>query len=95
MKSTRTRPVAAARNSHCNRVVTERRRYLVLDGFVPRLPERDWVQPGHCYQGEEASPTLLHGATPWVRLIHPTEPDTTALVLKHLVAELLPEDTHA
>ncbi len=72
-----------------------RRRYLVLDVFAPRAPEHDWVQPGHCYQGEEATRAILPAATVWVRLSHPTQPDTTALVLKHLVVELLPEDTSA
>ena len=75
--------------------MAERRRYLVSDAFAPRAPEHDWVQPGHCYQGEEATPAILPAAPAWVRLIHPTQPDTTALVLKRLVVELLPEDTSA
>ena len=75
--------------------MTERRRYLVPDAFVQREADQDWIQPGQCYQGEEASPAILPGATPWVRLIHPTQPDTSALVVKHLVVELLPEDQNA
>ncbi len=71
--------------------MTERRRYLVLDAFAPQLPEHNWVQPGHCYEGEEAS-GVLPTMTPWVRLIHPTQPDTSALVLKTGVVELAAGD---
>ncbi len=61
--------------------MTDRRRYLVLDAFAPRVPEHDWVVPGYCYEGEPVSPTMLATLTPWVRLVHPTQPNTTALVL--------------
>ena len=55
--------------------MTERRRYLVLDGFVPRLPEHDWIQVAHVYEGMRASDILV--SAPMIRLIHPTEPDRT------------------
>ena len=74
--------------------MTERRRYLVPDAFVQREADQDLIHPGQGYQGEEAS-SVLPGVTPWVRLIHPTQPDTSALVVKHLVVELLPEDQNA
>ena len=50
--------------------MTERRRYLVLDSFVPREPEHKFVQPGRCCEGRVAS-DILPTATPWVRLAHP------------------------
>ena len=71
-----------------------RRRYLVLDAFAARAPEHDWVQPGQCYEGEEVS-AILPCATAWVRLTHPTQSDTTGLVLKRLLLELQAEDTNA
>ena len=65
--------------------MAERRRYLVLDAFAPRVPDQEWIQPGHYCDGLPAS-EILPTMTPWVRLIHPTQSDTTALVLKHLLA---------
>jgi hypothetical protein len=70
--------------------MTERRRYLVLDGFVPRLPEYEWIQVAHVYEGERASDILP--SAPMVRLIHPTEPDRTAIVSTYFLAELTAED---
>jgi hypothetical protein len=70
-------------------VSADSRRYLVLDGFVPRLPEYDWIQVAHVHQGERASNLLV--SAPMVRLIHPTEPDRTALVSKYFLAELAHE----
>ncbi len=71
--------------------MTERHRYLVLDGFVPRLPEHNWIKPAGQYDGTAASDVLPMGVTPWVRLIDPDWPDVTALVLKSCVVALAPE----
>ncbi len=71
--------------------MTEVRRYLVLDGFVPRLPEYDWIQPGQTYEGVRASDVLPAGI-PWVRLVHPAEPGITVLVLTTFLAVLAPEE---
>ncbi len=68
--------------------MTERRRYLVLDGFVPRDPGHNWIAPGQTYEGRPASDVLPVGLRPWVRLIHPSDPDTSAMVLKTLLAEV-------
>ena len=70
--------------------MTERRLFLVLDGFVPRLPEYSWIEVAHVYVGERASNILV--SAPMVRLIHPTEPGRTAPVSKYFLAELAPEN---
>ncbi len=70
--------------------MTERRRYLVLDGFVPRLPEHDWMQVAHVYERERASTILV--SAPMLRLVHPTDPSRTALVSTYFLAELALED---
>jgi hypothetical protein len=69
--------------------MAERRRYLVLDGFVPRLPEHDWFQVAHVYRGERASNLLV--SAPMVRLLHATEADRTALVSTYHLTELAQE----
>ena len=69
---------------------SERRRYLVLDGCVPRHSEDAWVEPAKVYDGVRASNILV--SAPMVRLIHPTEPGRTALVSTYFLAELVSED---
>ena len=69
--------------------VTEPRRYLVLDGFIPRLAEHDWIQVAHTYEDERASNILV--SAPMVRLMLPTEPGRTALISTHFLAELASE----
>ncbi len=69
--------------------MTERRRYLVLDGFVPRLPEYGWIEPGQTYEGVRASEILPAGIL-FVRLVHPTDRTVTVLVPTTYLAELVP-----
>jgi hypothetical protein len=69
--------------------MTEVRRYLVLDGFVPRLPEDEWIQPGQMYGSVRASESLPVGIL-FVRLVHPTEPGVTVLVPTTCLAEPVP-----
>ena len=71
--------------------MTEVRRFLVLDGFVPRTPEDAWIEPAKVYEGERASNVLV--SAPMVRLFHPTEPGRTALVSTYFLAELVPRST--
>ena len=70
--------------------MTEVRRYRVLDGFVPGLPEYDWIQPGQTYEGERAS-EILPADIPWVRLVHPTEPGIPLVPTTYL-AELASDE---
>ena len=65
-----------------------RRWYRVADSFVSRVPERSWVVAGRCYEGREASEVLPDSTVPWIHLLHPTEPHTTALVLRTLLTEM-------
>ena len=53
----------------------ERRRYLVLDGFVPRQPEYGWIEVTHVYDGLRASGIVLSAAM--IRLFHPSEPSAS------------------
>ena len=68
--------------------MTEVRRYLVLDGFTPRLPEHGWIQLAHVYEGVLAS-DLFPSGLPWVRLVHPTDRAVTAIVPTTYLAELV------
>ncbi len=70
--------------------MAERRRNLVLDAFGPRLPEYDWIQVAHVYEGERASNILV--SAPMVRLFHPTEAGPSALVSTYFLAELATEE---
>ncbi len=60
----------------------------MLDGYVPRTSEDAWVEPAKVYEGERASNILV--SAPMVRLLHPTEPGVSALVLRPYLAELAP-----
>jgi hypothetical protein len=68
--------------------VTEVRRFLVLDGFVPRNPEDAWVEPAKVYEGERASNVLVSASI--VRLFHPSKPGCTALVSAYFLTDLSP-----
>ena len=70
--------------------MTEVRRFLVLDGYEPRLPEHSWIEPGQVYEGMLAS-NVLPADIPWVRLVNPSDPAVTALVATTFLAELVPE----
>ena len=72
--------------------MNERRWYRVAGSFVSRIPARGCVVAGKCHEGREASEILPESTMPWIHLTHPTEPHTTALVLKTLLTEVSPEE---
>ena len=71
--------------------MSEVRRYLVLDGYEPKVPENSWVEPEQVYEGVRAS-TILPADIPSVRLVNPSDLAITALVPTRFLAELAPDE---